>query len=157
MLLRADAGSACEQQFRLVEDMHLNTIRLEGKLETEDFFRLADEQGILVMLGWCCCDHWEHWKKWTPKTSPSPPPRCARRCCACATTPACWSGSTAATIRRRPTSRALISTSKPRRTGPTRSSPPPPQQPTTVTGDSGVKMTGPYDYVAPCYWLRRHR
>ena len=45
--------------------MHLNTIRLEGKLETEDFFRLADEQGILVMLGWCCCDQWEHWDKWT--------------------------------------------------------------------------------------------
>jgi exo-1,4-beta-D-glucosaminidase len=17
------------------------------------------------MLGWCCCDHWEHWKDWT--------------------------------------------------------------------------------------------
>ena len=24
--------------------------------------------------------------------------------------------------------------------------------PTTVTGESGVKMTGPYDYVAPSYW-----
>ena len=24
---------------------------------------------------------------------------------------------------------------------------------TTVTGDSGVKMSGPYDYVAPSYWL----
>ena len=24
--------------------------------------------------------------------------------------------------------------------------------PTTVTGKSGVKMTGPYDYVAPSYW-----
>jgi exo-1,4-beta-D-glucosaminidase len=23
---------------------------------------------------------------------------------------------------------------------------------TTVTGRSGVKMTGPYDYVAPSYW-----
>ena len=47
--------------------MNLNTIRLEGKLETEDFFRLADERGILVMLGWCCCDHWEHWKDWKPE------------------------------------------------------------------------------------------
>src|SRR5208282_2824260 len=25
--------------------------------------------------------------------------------------------------------------------------------PTSVTGPSGVKMTGPYDYVAPSYWL----
>ena len=24
--------------------------------------------------------------------------------------------------------------------------------PTSVTGSSGVKMTGPYDYVAPSYW-----
>src|SRR5215469_18647765 len=24
--------------------------------------------------------------------------------------------------------------------------------PTTVSGESGVKMTGPYDYVAPSYW-----
>ena len=30
--------------------------------------------------------------------------------------------------------------------------------PTTVTGASGVKMTGPYDYVAPSYWYvdRQH-
>jgi exo-1,4-beta-D-glucosaminidase len=26
-------------------------------------------------------------------------------------------------------------------------------EPTTVTGPSGVKMTGPYDYVPPSYWL----
>ncbi len=49
----------------MVKDMNLNTIRLEGKLETEDFFRMTDEQGILVMLGWCCCDHWEQWNEWT--------------------------------------------------------------------------------------------
>jgi exo-1,4-beta-D-glucosaminidase len=26
-------------------------------------------------------------------------------------------------------------------------------KPATVTGDSGVKMTGPYEYVAPQYWM----
>ena len=26
-------------------------------------------------------------------------------------------------------------------------------KPTTVTGDSGVKMSGPYEYVAPAYWM----
>ncbi len=25
-------------------------------------------------------------------------------------------------------------------------------KPPTITGDSGVKMTGPYEYVAPSYW-----
>jgi len=40
MLLRTDEHRL-RDQFRLVEDMNLNTIRLEGKLETEDFFHLA--------------------------------------------------------------------------------------------------------------------
>ncbi len=49
-LLRADENRL-RDQFRMVRDMNLNTIRLEGKLETDAFFHLADEQGILVMLG----------------------------------------------------------------------------------------------------------
>ena len=61
MLLRTDS-QRLQDQIRMVRDMHLNTIRLEGKLETDDFFRLTDREGILVMLGWCCCDHWERWK-----------------------------------------------------------------------------------------------
>ena len=64
MMLRSDE-KRLRDQFSLVRDMRLNTIRLEGKLETDQFFHLADQQGILVMLGWCCCDHWEHWKSWT--------------------------------------------------------------------------------------------
>jgi exo-1,4-beta-D-glucosaminidase len=79
MLLRSDMNRL-RDQFRMVRDMNLNTIRLEGKLETDEFFRLADEQGILVMSGWCCCDHWERWKDWTPEDL------------TCATTQACWLG-----------------------------------------------------------------
>jgi exo-1,4-beta-D-glucosaminidase len=53
MLLRSNE-SRLRDEFRLVRDLHLNTIRLEGKLETDSFFQLADQQGILVLLGWCC-------------------------------------------------------------------------------------------------------
>ena len=53
-----------EQEIAYVKDMGLNTIRLEGKLEDEPFFDITDREGILVMPGWCCCDHWEHWKDW---------------------------------------------------------------------------------------------
>ncbi|MGC1108129.1 MAG: sugar-binding domain-containing protein, partial [Candidatus Acidiferrales bacterium] len=53
-----------EAQFDYVREMGLNAIRLEGKLEPEDFFDLADEQGVLVMAGWCCCSIWEEWDKW---------------------------------------------------------------------------------------------
>ncbi len=50
MLLRQQPERLAEE-FRMVHDMHLNTIRLEGKMETDDFFRLADEQGVMVIAG----------------------------------------------------------------------------------------------------------
>jgi hypothetical protein len=56
-----------DDQFRYVLDMGLNTVRLEGKLETAEFFDMADRYGVLIMAGWCCCDHWEHWPKWKPQ------------------------------------------------------------------------------------------
>ena len=151
MLLRTDENRL-RDQIRLVRDMNLNTIRLEGKLETEDFFRLADEKGILVMLGWCCCDHWEHWKDWTPEDltiataslraqmlrlrqhasllvwlngSDNPPPANVEKAYLQVESETHWPN-------------PVLSSA----TG----------TPTTVTGESGVKMTGPYDYVAPSYW-----
>jgi exo-1,4-beta-D-glucosaminidase len=151
MLLRTDGGRL-RDQFRMVRDMHLNTIRLEGKLETEDFFHLADEQGILVMLGWCCCDHWEKWATWTPEDlkiataslrsqmlrlrhhasllvwlngSDNPPPADVEKAYLQVEAETHWPN-------------PILSSAS--------------QTPTTVTGDSGVKMLGPYDYVAPSYW-----
>ena len=66
MMLREDRERLADE-FRYVRDMGLNTIRLEGKLESDDFFAMADQQGILVMAGWCCCDFWERWNKWKPE------------------------------------------------------------------------------------------
>ena len=151
MLLRTDA-QRLRNQFRLVRDMNLNTIRLEGKLETEDFFHLADEQGILIMLGWCCCDHWEHWNEWTADDltiakaslrsqllrlrshasilvwlngSDNAPPADVERAYLNIEADIHWPNPT------------LASAS---------------QTNTAGAGPSGVKMTGPYDYVAPSYW-----
>jgi exo-1,4-beta-D-glucosaminidase len=151
MLLRTDE-KRLSNQLALVQDMHLNTIRLEGKLETDDFFRLADERGILVMLGWCCCDHWEHWSEWKPgdldiataslrsqmlrlrhhasllvwlNGSDNPPPSDVEKAYLQVEAETHWPN---------PILSSATST------------------PTRVTGESGVKMTGPYDYVAPSYW-----
>src|ERR1700751_876785 len=63
MMLRENS-QRLRDEFRYVQDVGLNTVRLEGKLETKEFFDLADARGILIMAGWCCCDHWEHWAKW---------------------------------------------------------------------------------------------
>ena len=49
-------------EFQYVKDMNLNAIRLEGQLQPDYFFDLADEYGVLIMAGWCCCSHWEHWQ-----------------------------------------------------------------------------------------------
>jgi exo-1,4-beta-D-glucosaminidase len=151
MLLRSDE-TRLRDQIRMVRDMNLNTIRLEGKLETEDFFHLTDEKGILVMLGWCCCDHWEHWKDWTPEDltiaeaslraqmlrlrqhpsllvwlngSDNPPPADVESAYLKIESETHWPNP------------VLSSASG---------------TPTTVTGENGVKMTGPYDYVEPSYW-----
>jgi exo-1,4-beta-D-glucosaminidase len=151
MLLRTDEHRL-RDQIRMVADMHLNTIRLEGKLETEDFFRLTDEQGILVMLGWCCCDHWEHWKDWGPQDLPvataslrdqllrlrshasllvwlngsdNAPPADVERAYLQVESDVHWPN---------PVLSAASAAN------------------TVGGGPNGVKMTGPYDYVAPSYW-----
>lgn len=140
------------KQFQLVRALNLNTIRLEGKLETNDFFHLADENGILVMAGWCCCDHWERWSTWTPDDlkiataslrsqmlrlrhhpsmlvwlngSDNPPIASVEQAYLKVEAETDWPNP------------VLSSASG---------------TPTAVTGPSGVKMTGPYAYVEPSYW-----
>lgn len=161
MLLRSDT-KRLEEQFALVKDMNLNTIRLEGKLDTDEFFRMADERGILVLMGWCCCDHWEHWRAggegsvhwdgWTDEDlkiasaslrsqllrlrhhasvlvwlngSDNAPPADVERAYLDVETETHWPN---------PTLASAATTN------------------TAGAGPSGVKMTGPYDYVAPSYW-----
>jgi len=151
MMLRESPGRLADE-FRYVRDMGLNTVRLEGKLETEEFFDMADQQGILVMAGWCCCDFWEHWGSWKDEdfqiANSSLRDQIYR-------------------MRRHPSVLAWMNGSD---------NPPPPDveemylkteadlkwpnpvvssataKPTTVTNGSGVKMSGPYEYVAPSYW-----
>jgi exo-1,4-beta-D-glucosaminidase len=104
------------------------------------------------MLGWCCCDHWEDWKNWTPEDltiataslqaqllrlrqhpsllvwlngSDNPPPADVERAYLQVESETHWPN-------------AVLSSAS--------------GTPTTVTGESGVKMSGPYDYVAPSYW-----
>ncbi len=151
MMLRENS-QRLHDEFRYVRDMGLNTVRLEGKLETQEFFDLADQEGILVMAGWCCCDFWERWPRWKPQDfeiaqqslrdqmyrlrshpslvmwlngSDNPPPPDVEQMYLDIEKQLLWPN-------------PVVSSA----TG----------KPTTVTGNSGVKMTGPYEYVAPGYW-----
>lgn len=139
--------------FRYMRELGLNTVRLEGKLMDDAFFQLADQNGILVMAGWCCCDHWEEWGTWTDgeqevataslrdqverlrghasvlvwlNGSDNPPPASIEQAYLDVLSQVHWP-------------KPILSSAS--------------GKPTTVTGASGVKMTGPYDYVPPIYWL----
>lgn len=136
-----------------VRDMHLNTIRLEGRLDRDEFFEKTDKLGILVMPGWTCCDAWERWKDWTgdqnhvaaaslrdqitrlrnhPSVfvflngSDNPPPADVEQMYLDTEKELQWPN-------------PIVSSAS--------------AQETTLTGESGVKMTGPYEYVPPDYWL----
>ena len=151
MMLRP-SRERLEAQFRYVKEMGLNTIRLEGKLESDDFFDLADRYGILVMAGWCCCDHWEHWSNWTPEDravsvasltdqilrlrnhpsvlvwlngSDNPPPEDVERAYLGVLKACNWP-------------KPILSSAT--------------EKKSSVTGATGVKMPGVYDYVPPSYW-----
>ena len=142
-----------DAQLEYVRHMNLNAIRLEGKLVGDEIFDLADEKGILVMAGWCCCSHWEKWENWAPgdleiatkslreqvtrlRSHPSlmlwlngsdfPPPAHVEQAYVEVLKETAWPNPYV--------SSASI-------------------MPTSITGPSGVKMTGPYDYVPPSYWL----
>ncbi len=143
-----------EAQIEYVRHLGLNTIRLEGKLIDNDFFRIADRQGVLVMAGWCCCDAWQEWKTWDAADH-----QIAAQSLF----------SQIRRLRNHPSMLAWLNGSD---------VPPPPKvetmyldiehkldwpnpivssasaTPSKVTGPSGVKMTGPYQWVAPAYWWK---
>jgi exo-1,4-beta-D-glucosaminidase len=161
MMLRHDP-ERLEAEMRYVRDMHLNAIRLEGKLESEELFDLADRYGILVMAGWCCCDHWEHWERRDDyKDGPTWDDEDYRIA-------ALSQADQIRRLRNHPSVFVWLNGSD---------NPPPPKveqmyietlkkyqwpnpylssataKETKLTGATGVKMEGPYEWVPPAYWL----
>ena len=143
-----------DAQLKYALDMHLNTIRLEGNYEDDRFWRQTDSLGILVMTGWVCCSAWEEWKKWGSEQtavaaaslrdqirrlrghpsalvwlngSDNPPPANVERMYLNIEQQEVWPNPT-------------ISSAS--------------AKPAEVSGASGVKMTGPYDWVPPSYWMQ---
>jgi exo-1,4-beta-D-glucosaminidase len=49
--------------------MNLNAIRMEAPRGSDYLFERCDEEGILVMVGWCCGVAFESWDKWTARTA----------------------------------------------------------------------------------------
>jgi len=157
-----DTEEKVKAQFEYVKHANMNTIRLEGIWgNSERFYELADEMGLLLMVGWSC--QWE-WSLYLAKPEDDfvsfKTPEDIRLILNYAHDQICW-------LRNHPSifvwvlgsdklprpeleekyysllkkidySRPLLMSCK----GLTSS----------ISGNTGVKMNGPYEYVAPSYW-----
>ncbi|MDB5017808.1 MAG: glycoside hydrolase family 2 [Mucilaginibacter sp.] len=142
-----------EQELRLVKDMNMNIVRSEGKLEDDHFYDLCDKYGLLVMSGWMCCGAWQYPEKWDA----------AKRSVAMAS-----DSSVMYWLRNKPSMLTWLNGSDmpPRDKkveadwlaieadlkwpNPTIASAN--ESISKVSGNTGVKMAGPYDWVPPSYW-----
>jgi len=135
-----------------VKDLGLNTLRLEGKLEDHDFYDLCDREGILLMPGWCCCDSWEDWDQWgdeqrqVARASLETQLRRLRR------HPSVFTWLNGSDFHPPPeVERMYLEVAREAHWDlPVVSSAT--ETPSSVSGPSGMKMTGPYHWVPPNYW-----
>lgn len=156
-----DTPESNETQIRYVCDMNLNSIRCENIWGTsQNLYDLCDRYGIMVLAGWSCHWEWEHyigspcdefggimknedmdliaqslkdqilWLRnhpsiigWFVGSDMLPRPELEKRYLAFLPS-----------IDDRP----YLSSAK--------------EMTSTVTGPSGMKMAGPYEYVSPLYW-----
>jgi exo-1,4-beta-D-glucosaminidase len=152
MLLRSSPERQ-EAELKYVLDMNLNTVRFEGKLEDDHFLELCDRYGILVLAGWCCCDHWERWADWKEEDHTIAAESLKDQIRRLRSHPSVFDWMNGSD---NPPSagveqmyiKILKDYNWP---NPVQSSAT--QKPSEVTGPTGVKMTGPYEYVPPSYWL----
>ncbi|WP_426669971.1 glycosyl hydrolase 2 galactose-binding domain-containing protein [Mucilaginibacter sp. McL0603] len=142
-----------EQELRLYRDMNMNIVRSEGKMEDDHFYALCDKYGLLVMTGWMCCGAWQYPENWDA----------AKRQVAMAS-----DSSVMYWLRNKPSLMVWLNGSDmpPRDTSVERDylkieaalKWPNPTISTAdaskskVSGFSGVKMAGPYEWVPPIYW-----
>jgi len=142
-----------EQEIRLYRDMNMNIVRSEGKMEDDNFYALCDKYGLLVMTGWMCCGAWQYPENWDA----------AKRQVAMAS-----DSSVMYWLRNKPSLMVWLNGSDmpPRDTSVERDylkieaalKWPNPiistanESKSKVSGFSGVKMAGPYEWVPPIYW-----
>ncbi|MFE9479200.1 sugar-binding domain-containing protein [Streptomyces spororaveus] len=157
-LLRWDT-TAAEDRIKAALDAGLNALRLEGHIEPDEFFDLADRHGILVLPGWECCDKWEGQvnptgtgEKWNAADRLTARASMAAEAARLRDHPSVLSfliGSDFAPDAgtERDYLDALRAADWPTPVIPAASA-----VTTALSGPSGMRMTGPYDWVPPSYW-----
>ncbi|MEO8711717.1 MAG: glycoside hydrolase family 2 protein, partial [Parafilimonas sp.] len=142
-----------EQELKLVRDMNMNIVRSEGKFEDDNFYDVCDKYGLLVMTGWMCCGAWqypEHWdvaERAVAMSSDSSMMYWLRnKSCVMV-----WLNGSDMPPRDTSVERDYLNIEAalhwPNPTISTADA-----SKSKVSGFSGVKMNGPYDWVPPSYW-----
>ncbi|HEY6333434.1 MAG TPA: hypothetical protein VI756_29185 [Blastocatellia bacterium] len=140
------------QELLYARDLNLNSIRMEGTMEDQEFYDLADRYGLLIIAGWVCCSQWENWASWSPENTSVALASMDTQMKALRNHPAAFLWMNGSDLMPPPeveskeveiqrtdnwpnpvVSNADYSESK-------------------VTGISGVKMKGPYQWVPPIFW-----
>ncbi len=149
-LLLADTPDRLKAKILYAKAMNLNTIRLEGLWGTDDLYRICDEEGILLMAGWSCWWDFEgvktphqmnlaekYWRDqlrrlrnhpsifvWLYASDQPPVPKMEKKYLTI--------------LEQEDPTRPYLSSATARATD--------------ITGPTGVKMNGPYEWVPPVYW-----
>ncbi len=154
MMLRPASRERLEAELRYVREMGLNTIRLEGKLESDHFYDLADQ----LRASWSCpagaaATSGSTWDKWDAEDHEVAPASLRDQILRLRNHPSVlvWMNGSdfpppaeveqayLDVLKELEWSKPILSSAT--------------DAPGPVSGPSGVKMTGPYDYVPPSYWL----
>lgn len=141
-----------EREMRYARDLNLNSLRLQGKLENEYFYSLADRYGILLLPGWSCCDFFEHWNQWDEEDYTVAQASLHDRLLELRNHPSvlAWlMGDDNPPARR---AEAMYLQVIKQANWPDAVLPSASAKPSALTEPSGVKMNGPYQWVPPIYW-----
>ena len=150
LFLRTDKERQ-RRQLRLAKHLGLNSIRMEGQFEEDDFYDMADREGLMILTGWACCSTWEQSATWTDREVTTAEASLRSKLRALRNHPSilAWfygSDSAPSPAAERLYLRVLQEENWPNPSVASASNE------TTLVGPTGVKMTGPYDYVPPSYW-----
>jgi exo-1,4-beta-D-glucosaminidase len=154
LFLRSESDNDWQDKvMALTRDLNLNTIRFEGKHPSDHIYDKADEMGILMIPGWCCCDAWQNWGKWgteqhtvAQESTRSQVKRLRIHASALSfwyssdeLPPATVENEFLAVFKAEKWPNTLLASAS--------------ELTSSITGPTGVKMSGPYSWVAPNYWL----
>jgi exo-1,4-beta-D-glucosaminidase len=68
-LMLRPSNERVDADLRYLKYMNMNALRMEAPRGSDYLFERCDEEGILIMVGWCCGVPFESWKNWTPHTA----------------------------------------------------------------------------------------